>query len=112
MSRGSSEVWTSRPHAYASAWSQNGPDTLRLSLSDNRLVGALVIGNQTLADPLRDLIERQADIGPLRASLEQGGPEMARRVHEYWRLLKLQARRGAAESGRATQPRRPAQRRC
>jgi nitrite reductase (NADH) large subunit len=106
MSRGSSEVWSSRPHAYASAWSQNGPDTLRLSLSGNRLVGALVVGNQVLADPLRDLIERQADVGPLRPYLAQGGPQLAQRVHDYWRLVKMEGRRRMGASTRPTQPRR------
>lgn len=109
LSRGSSEVWASRPHAYASAWSQHGPNTLRLSLSGDRLVGALVIGDQLLADPLRDLIDWQADVRPLRAHLQQGGPELAQRVHDYWRLMKMQ--RGAGkpiDSTRPTQPKRPA----
>jgi NAD(P)H-nitrite reductase large subunit len=92
MSRGSSEVWTTRPHAYASAWSQDGANTLRLVLSGDRLVGALVIGNQALADPLRDLIEMQADVRPLRAALAEGGPPMAEMIHKYWKLLKWQAK--------------------
>ncbi len=107
MSRGSSEVWSVRPHAYASAWSQNGPDTVRLSLSGNRLVGALVVGNQTLADPLRAMIDQQADVTPLRPYLQQGGPEMAQRVLDYWRLLKMRARAASAGNERPTQPKRP-----
>ena len=97
LSRGSSEVWSTRPHAYASAWSQSGPDTVRLSLSGGRLVGALVVGNQLLAEPLRELIETQADITPLRPCLQQGGPQMTERVMDYWKLLKLRAR--LAEQG-------------
>jgi NAD(P)H-nitrite reductase large subunit len=88
LSRGSSEVWVSRPHAYTSAWSHDGPNTLRLVLDGDRLVGALVVGEQTLADPLRDLIEWQADIRPLRPYLQAGGPEMARMIHLFWRRLK------------------------
>jgi NAD(P)H-nitrite reductase large subunit len=94
MSRGSSEVWGTRPHAYASAWAQNGPDTIRLTLSGNQLVGALVVGNQVLADPLRDLIEMQADVGPLRPYLQEGGAVMAEMVHKYWKLSKMRVRKG------------------
>lgn len=94
MSRGSSEVWNTRPHAYASAWAQSGPNTLRLTLSGNQLVGALVVGNQVLADPLRDLIEMQADITPLRPYFKEGGNELPGMVHQYWKLLKTRARMG------------------
>lgn len=90
LSRGASEVWGTRPHAYTSAWAQDGPNLIRLALSNNRLVGALIIGDQRLADPLRDLIELQADIGPLRPHLQAGGPTMANTIHNYWRLVKMQ----------------------
>jgi NAD(P)H-nitrite reductase large subunit len=61
---------------------------VRLALSDDRLVGALVVGEQTLADPLRDLIDMQVNILPLRPYLEQGGAEMAQKVQQYWKLMK------------------------
>lgn len=92
LSRGASEIWAMRPHAYASAWAQEGLNTVRLTLSDQQLVGALIIGQQTLADPLRDLIEMQADIRPLRPYLQAGGAPMADMIIKYWRLLKAQAR--------------------
>lgn len=104
MSRGSSEVWTTTPHAYASAWSQDGPNTLRLALSGDRLVGALVVGNQTLADPLRDLIELQADIRPLRPYLQSGGPQMAETIHKYWRLTQMRVAQGHAQVTAAQRP--------
>jgi NAD(P)H-nitrite reductase large subunit len=94
LSRGSSEVWASRPRAYASAWHQHGPNTLRLALSGDRLVGALVVGDQTPADPLRFLIERQIDIGPLRPYLEQGGADLGWLLRQlYLRLKDLPAER-------------------
>ncbi len=91
ISRGASEIWATRPHAYSSAWSQNGPNTVRLALSGNRLVGALVIGEQTLADPLRDLIEKQIDIRPLRPHLQQGGPDMKRMIWQFWKQVEASA---------------------
>lgn len=92
LSRGASEIWSMRPHAYASAWAQEGVNTVRLTLSGDQLVGALIIGQQALADPLRDLIEMQADIRPLRPYLQAGGSSMTEMVTKYWRLLKVQAR--------------------
>jgi NAD(P)H-nitrite reductase large subunit len=95
-SRGFSEVWATRPHAYGSAWSQDGANTLRLVLSGDRLVGALVVGQQTLADPLRDLIEAEADVGRIRPQLAAGGPALQQAVLQLWR----QARPAAMPAGR------------
>jgi NAD(P)H-nitrite reductase large subunit len=89
ISRGSSEIWATRPHAYASAWSQDGPNTVRLALSDDRMVGALIVGEQSLADPLRDLIDMQVNALPLRPYIAKGGSEMTRKILQYWRLMKL-----------------------
>ena len=91
MSRGSSEVWATRPHAYVNAWAEAGPKCVRLSLSANRLVGALVVGQQTLADPLRELIEKLIDIRPVRRHLEQGGPAMVQVIQRFWMQIKASA---------------------
>ena len=96
LSRGSSEVWATTPHAYASAWSQAGPNTVRLALSGDRLVGALIVGNQALADPLRDLIDFQADITPLRPYLQQGGAKMLEMIQQYGKLLRMRVSQGYA----------------
>lgn len=90
-SRGSSEVWFSRPTAYSSAWAQSGADTVRLALNGNQLVGALIIGNQQLADPLRALIDQQTDVSALRPYLQTGGPQLAEHVLKFWKLTKMQA---------------------
>lgn len=82
ISRGTSEVWSLRPRAYDSAWSQDGHNTVRLALSGERLVGAVLIGDQSLADPLRFLIDQRLDLGPLRPVLQRGGPDMARLVQQ------------------------------
>ena len=59
LSRGSSEIWYTFPRTYGSAWSQSGPNTIRLVFDGPQLVGALIVGEQTQADLLRDLIENQ-----------------------------------------------------
>jgi NAD(P)H-nitrite reductase large subunit len=98
ISRGSSEIFATRPHAYASAWSQDGPNTLRLVLSGDRLTGALVVGEQSLADPLRDLIEQQVDIGPLRPYFQAGGPAMATALTKFWSQRQAAPARPAPEA--------------
>lgn len=70
LSRGSSEVWFTFPRHYQSAWSKEGANTLRLTVDENRLVGALIIGDQSLADRLRRLIEDEVDISPIRPYIE------------------------------------------
>ena len=93
ISRGSSEIWSTRPSDYSSAWAQAGTNTVRLTLSNNRLLGALVMGNQLLADPLRDLIDMQADMQPMRPYLEAGGADMPRVITQYWKLTKARRSR-------------------
>ena len=63
LSRGASQVWT-KPFAkhVQSAWDNNGENRLRLAIEDNRLVGALVMGDQSLADTLRRWIEEDVDL--------------------------------------------------
>jgi len=90
LSRGSSEVWYTFPRAYQSAWSQNGPHTLRLAVNGRgengsegngrTIVGALIIGEQILADPLRDLIENQIDVTTLLPYLQSGRETLTREI--------------------------------
>jgi NAD(P)H-nitrite reductase large subunit len=105
ISRGSSEVWAARPVGYASAWAQTGLNTVRLTLSGARLVGALVMGNQTLADPLRDLIEWQADLTPLRPYLQAGGAALTDIIQRFWRLQQLARRAGHTQPATPAAPR-------
>ncbi len=102
ISRGFSEVWTTHPAPYASAWSQDGPNTVRLTLSGDFLVGALIVGQQTLADPLRELIERQIDIRPLRSYLRTGGPVMTQMIEQFWEKSKSPAKTGPLSLARTT----------
>ncbi len=84
LSRGSSEVWFTFPRHYSSAWSADGPNTLRLTASEDRLVGALLIGEQSLADPLRDLIEHEVNIASLQPFIDAGGPALRQAIGRLW----------------------------
>lgn len=90
-SRGSSEVWFTFPRHYRSAWVPGNHNSLRLVLDDTRLVGALIVGDQTLADPLRDLVEWEADASPLLPHLEGDRSQLTARVLALWRALRPQA---------------------
>lgn len=102
VSRGSSEVWYTRPRPYKSAWAKDGDNTTRLIISGNHLAGALLIGEQSLADPLRYLIEHQINISPMRAQLAAGGDAMRHALMQYWQNLLDLKRKSAVEE--AAQP--------
>lgn len=86
QSRGSSEVWWARPGAvpYTSAWSHQGDNSLRLVLRGNQIVGALILGVQDLADPLRDLIGQRVDISPIRSRLQMNDALLGQTVRAFW----------------------------
>jgi NAD(P)H-nitrite reductase large subunit len=68
IARGDSEAWRLMP---TTSVITNGQDTdrIRLMLGDRRIVGALVMGDQTWSRPLQRLITRQVDITPIRPAL-------------------------------------------
>ncbi|MFN2223221.1 MAG: hypothetical protein ACK2UH_11755, partial [Candidatus Promineifilaceae bacterium] len=86
LSRGSSQIWTS-PFAtdYRSAWDNKGFNSLRIVLSGGRLVGALLMGNQELADPLRRLIEQEVDLSYYEPALLSGGDQLPQLLLRAWR---------------------------
>lgn len=90
LSRGSSETWFNRTSHHTSAWSSTGPNTLRLVMDEDHVVGALVIGEQTLADPLRTLIQAQADISAIRPALLAGGDELRAELLRFWHAYQKQ----------------------
>ena len=89
ISRGSSEVWTATPGGgYTSAWANDGTSSQRLIVRDDVIVGALLLGNQQLADPLRGLIEKRVNIAPFKTQLSSGGTQLSMAVVEAWRRAK------------------------
>jgi NAD(P)H-nitrite reductase large subunit len=88
-SRGSSNTWTT-PFGppLRSAWDSHGPNALRVAVSGGRIVGALLLGDQKLADPLRELVEGEVALAPEEEAALAGAagatplPETVRRVWE------------------------------
>lgn len=75
--RGDSEAWRDSFEAFA-AVSDAGADRLRLMLGEDRIVGAVVMGDQGLSRPLQLLIRDRVDIGAVRERLMLGPAEVRR----------------------------------
>ncbi|MEJ2749011.1 MAG: FAD-dependent oxidoreductase, partial [Anaerolineae bacterium] len=87
LSRGSSEVWYTYSRHYTSAWSDDGENTLRLVLDGDYLVGALIIGEQSTADPLRYIIENRINFREVHPDLSVGGSALKRSLQRFWAAL-------------------------
>lgn len=87
LSRGSSQIWTAPFHSnIRSAWDNKGANSVRINLQDGVIVGALLMGNQQLADPLRQLIEQQVSITDTESLLTRHAhlPEAIMTIWEKW----------------------------
>lgn len=86
LSRGSSHVWTAALGAdYRSAWDKNGYNSLRIVMSGGRIVGAVLLGNQELADPLRKFIESEVDLSRYESSIIGAGRDLPDTLLRAWR---------------------------
>jgi nitrite reductase (NADH) large subunit len=86
LSRGSSHVWTNPFSShYRSAWDNDGPNSVRIVLSDGRIVGALLVGSQELADPLRRFIDQEVDLGAYQSALLTAERDLHSTILEAWR---------------------------
>jgi NAD(P)H-nitrite reductase large subunit len=84
IARGDSETWRELGPA-VSVESQEGDCHVRLELGESTIVGAVVMGDQTLSFPLQELIEAGADVSSIRASLQVPGASVVRIVDGFWR---------------------------
>jgi NAD(P)H-nitrite reductase large subunit len=82
-SRGSSEAWQQLPNTIAA---ESGTDLsqLRLMVGEQTLLGAVVMGDQRIARPLRELINKQVDITPIRDQLLQSSRALGPSVMDHW----------------------------
>ena len=89
ISRGSSQVWTAFPMAkYLRIKRARGTDSVRLVIRDNVLVGALILGDQTLATPLRELISAGVDISSLLPQLQDERIPLKEIILPFWQQWK------------------------
>lgn len=90
IARGDSETWRKLPDAIA-AQANFEVNRLRVLIAENAeactLIGAVVMGDQTLSRPLQQLIGRQIAIDPLRDRLLQPGAPIADLLANYWSAI-------------------------
>jgi NAD(P)H-nitrite reductase large subunit len=86
IARGDSETWRQLPDAIA-AQSNFEVNRLRLLVGQQTLLGAVVMGDQTLSRPLQHLITRRVDIRPIRQHLLQPRIRMADLLADFWAKL-------------------------
>jgi NAD(P)H-nitrite reductase large subunit len=88
ISRGDSESWRLLPNAYVLS-DQDDVNRIRLFVGEKKIVGALVMGDQTWSRPLQQLIGAEVDISAIRPALivdcHTGLEELARFYREWLR---------------------------
>jgi NAD(P)H-nitrite reductase large subunit len=86
--RGSSETWQKLPDTIA-VTKGGGVNQLRLMFGERTLVGALLMGEQTLSLPLQELISRQMDITPIRVQLLHPDAPLGEVLMDFWLNLSV-----------------------
>ncbi len=83
IARGDSETWRELPESIVA---QGGFDVnhMRLLIGENNLIGAILMGDQTLSRPLQKMIEGKADISSIRERLLQPDAPLADLIAQFW----------------------------
>jgi NADPH-dependent 2,4-dienoyl-CoA reductase/sulfur reductase-like enzyme len=82
-SRGSSETWQQLPNTIASESGTN-KGHLRLMVGEQTLLGAVVMGDQKISKPLREMINTRMDITPIREQLLHASDQLGQFVMDFW----------------------------
>ena len=83
IARGDSETWRDVPDVLVA---QTGFDVnhMRLLIGEKKLIGAVLMGDQTLSWPLQKMVEGGADISSIREKLMVPDAPIADLIAEYW----------------------------
>jgi nitrite reductase (NADH) large subunit len=81
--RGESEGWRQMPDAIVTQ-ANFDVNRLRILVGESRLVGALVMGDQTLSRAIHHLIVDQIDISPIREKILHSGHSITDVIADYW----------------------------
>lgn len=84
IARGDSETFRALPDAVI-AQAGFEVNRVRLLIGEKHLIGAIVIGDQTLSIPLQRLIADKVDISPIRTRLMEPKARIADVVVEFWK---------------------------
>ena len=83
IARGDSEVWRQPPEAIA-VQADFVHNHLRIMLTERSIIGAILIGNQTLSRPLQDLITHHVDITGIHERLLMPGAPISDLIFDFW----------------------------
>lgn len=81
--RGDSETWRDIPDAIA-AQSNFDVNHIRLMVGEKTLLGAIVMGDQKLSQPIHQLVTHQIDITPIRGRLLAPDARIGEVIAEFW----------------------------
>lgn len=81
--RGDSEWWRQMPEAIVTQ-SNFDVNRLRVMVGENQLMGALLMGDQTLSRAIHHLIVDKVDISPIRDELLTRGHSITDVIADYW----------------------------
>jgi NAD(P)H-nitrite reductase large subunit len=84
LSRGDSQTWSELGEAVLIEARADGA-RIRLEIAESAMVGAVVMGEQTLSFQLQELIEARADISGLTPRLKAPGAPVAEMIGSCWR---------------------------
>jgi len=90
IARGDSETWRQPPNASV-AQANKDVNRLRVLVGKTSLVGALLMGDQTLSRALTHLIAHQIDITPIRDQLLHPDAPVAGIITKFWSAYKSTA---------------------
>lgn len=85
--RGDSETWREIPDAIA-AQSNFDVNRIRLMVGEKTLLGAIVMGDQKLSQPIHQLVARQMDITPIRAQLIAPHARVGEVIAAFWEQVR------------------------
>ena len=92
IARGDSETWRRLPDAIA-AQADFEVNRLRVLVGERRLLGAIVMGDQTLSQPLHHLIRGRVDVRPIRSALLQPDAPIADILADFYAEVRRDAQR-------------------
>ncbi len=81
--RGDSEGWRQMPDAIAMQ-ADFDVNRLRILVGENHLLGALLMGDQTLSRAIHQMIVEKMDITPIRERLLIAGQSMTDTIADFW----------------------------
>jgi NADPH-dependent 2,4-dienoyl-CoA reductase/sulfur reductase-like enzyme len=83
IARGDSETWRQLPDAIV-AQRDFEANRLRVLVGDDTLIGAIVMGDQTLSQPLHHLVNNRVPIAPIRERLLQPEGQLGEAIAQFW----------------------------